>query len=150
VRGIGKQSTARVVRPFVTLEDFVQRSGLEEGVLSTLAQAGAFEGFGVERRNAIWDIKGLSRTRYESLSLENRERSPHFDLLTDFEEVKWDYRTTSHSPRRHPLEPMRASLADQGLPDARTVSAMKNGVIFAMPGWLFAGNAPEPLVALSS
>ena len=115
---------ARRQAPFATLEDFVQRSGLEERVLSTLAEAGAFEGLAW---TALWDIRRLSRTRYESLSLNNRERSPHFDFLTDFEEVKWDYLTTSHSPRRHPLEPMRASLAQQGLPDARTVVSMKNG-----------------------
>jgi DNA polymerase III alpha subunit len=77
--------------PFISLEDFVQLSGLEERVLSTLAEAGAFEGFGVERRTALWDIRRLSRTRYESLSLKDRERSPHFDFLTDFEEVKWDF-----------------------------------------------------------
>jgi error-prone DNA polymerase len=47
--------------------------------------------------------------------------------LSSFEEVGWDYRTTSHSPRRHPLEPMRASLAQQGLADARTVTTMKDG-----------------------
>src|SRR4029453_7978690 len=113
---------ARRQAPFATLQDFVQRSGLEEGVLSTLAEAGAFEGFGVKRRNASWDIKRLSRTRYESLSLNNGERSPHFDLLGVFEEVKGDYRQPSHGPPRPPLEPMRGSLADQGLPDARTVS----------------------------
>src|SRR5215472_8974537 len=95
VKGLRQKDCERIhgVRrqaPFATLQDFVQRTGLEEGVLITLAEAGAFEGFGVERRNAIWDIKRLSRTRYESLSLNNRERSPHFDLLSDFEEVKWD------------------------------------------------------------
>jgi len=46
--------------------------------------------------------------------------------LTDFEEVSWDYRRTSHSARRHPLEPMRASLVRYNLPDARTVASMKN------------------------
>src|SRR5207247_10706011 len=29
--------------------------------------------------------------------------------------------------RRHPLEPMRASLAQQGLPDASSVATMKDG-----------------------
>jgi error-prone DNA polymerase len=123
-----KIERARRQTPFDTLESFVQRSDLEEGVLSMLAEAGAFDGLGVDRRRALWNIRRLSRTRYESLSLKDRERSLYFDSLTDFEEVKWDYRTTSHSPRRHPLEPMRASLVDQGLPDARTVSSMKNGV----------------------
>jgi error-prone DNA polymerase len=67
---------------------------------------------------------------------------PHFGSLTDFEEVKWDYRTTSHSPRRHPLEPMRASLADQGLPDARTVSSMKNGVNIRYAGLVICRQRP--------
>jgi len=66
--------------------------------------------------------------------------------LSSFEEVKWDYRTTSHSPRRHPLEPMRASLAQQGLPDARTVTMMKDGAnVSATPAWSFAGNGREPV-----
>jgi error-prone DNA polymerase len=133
---------ARRQAPFATLEDFVRRSGLDEGILSTLAEAGAFDGFGVDRRTALWDTKRLSRTRYESLSLNNRERSLHFGSLTDFEEVKWDYRTTSHSPRRHPLQPMRASLADQGLPDARTVSAMKNGVTIRYAGLVICRQRP--------
>src|SRR4030095_6061293 len=83
---------ARRQAPFATLEDFARRSGLDEGVLSTLAEGGAFESFGVDRRTALWDVRRLSHNRYESLSLKNRERSPHFASLTDFEEVKWDYR----------------------------------------------------------
>jgi error-prone DNA polymerase len=47
--------------------------------------------------------------------------------LNSFEEVGWDYHTTAHSPRRHPLEPLRSNLASQGLPDARTIASMKNG-----------------------
>jgi error-prone DNA polymerase len=115
---------------------------LDEGILSTLAEAGAFESFGWDRRNALWDIKRLSRTRYESLSLNDSERSPQFGSLTDFEEVKWDYRTASHSPRRHPLEPMRASLADQGLPDARTVASMKNGITIRYAGLVICRQRP--------
>jgi error-prone DNA polymerase len=147
VKGLRERDWERIEKarrqtPFVSLEDCVRRSGLDERVLGTLAEAGAFEGFDAERRNAIWDIKQLARTRYESLSLNNCERSPHFDSLTDFEEVKWDYRTTSHSPRRHPLEPMRASLVDQGLPDARTVSSMKNGVNIRYAGLVICRQRP--------
>jgi error-prone DNA polymerase len=137
-----KIARARREMPFDTLENFVQRSGLEEGILSVLAEAGAFDGLGVDRRRALWNIRRFSRTRYESLPLKDREPPPYFDSLTDFEEVKWDYRTTSHSPRRHPLEPMRAILADQGLPDARTVSSMKNGVKIRYAGLVICRQRP--------
>lgn len=132
VKGLGERewdsiAAARRAAPFTSIDDFVSRTTLDEGVLGTLAEAGAFDGFNVDRRTAVWDVRRLARTRQASLSLSDRERKRSFESLNPFEEVKWDYRTTSHSPRRHPLAPMRASLARQGLPDARTVSSMKNG-----------------------
>jgi error-prone DNA polymerase len=132
VKGLGesdweKIARARHISPFKSLDDFVRRTGLDEGALGKLAEAGAYESFGAERRNALWDIGRLVRTRNESLSLPAREVAPAFQSLTAFEEVGWDYRTTSHSPRRHPLEPLRTVLRGQGLPDARTVASMKNG-----------------------
>jgi error-prone DNA polymerase len=132
VKGLGKRewesiTAARRAAPFTSVDDFVSHTTLDEGVLGTLAEAGAFDGFNVDRRTALWDVRRLARTRDESLTLPARESIPLFDSLSAFEEVNWDYRTTSHSPRRHPLEPMRASLARQGLPDARTVATMKNG-----------------------
>jgi error-prone DNA polymerase len=61
------------------------------------------------------------------LPLSARETDPAFEPLTAFDEVNWDYRTTSHSVRRHPLQPFRAILAAQGLPDARSIAAKRNG-----------------------
>jgi error-prone DNA polymerase len=132
VRGLGERdwesiAAARRAAPFASVGDFVRRTTLDEGVLGTLAEAGAFDAFNLARRRALWDVRRLARTREESLSLQARESIPLFDSLSAFEEVKWDYRTTSHSPRRHPLEPMRPSLNRQGLPAARTVASMKNG-----------------------
>jgi error-prone DNA polymerase len=69
----------------------------------------------------------LVQTHKEPLALSARDRKPGFASLTDYEEIIWDYRRTSHSVRRHPLEPMRPALARHGLPDARTVASMKNG-----------------------
>ena len=132
VKGLGEtdwESIARERRAasFASIDDFVRRTMLDEGVLGTLAEAGGFDGFDVDRRTALWDVRRLAHARDESLPISARERMPLFESLSAFEEVKWDYRTTAHSPRRHPLAPMRASLTRQGLPDARTVTVMKNG-----------------------
>jgi error-prone DNA polymerase len=132
VKGLGEtdwESIARERRAasFASIDDFVRRTMLDEGVLGTLAEAGGFDGFDVDRRTALWDVRRLAHARDESLPISARERMPLFESLSAFEEVKWDYRTTAHSPRRHPLAPMRASLTRQGLPDARTVMVMKNG-----------------------
>jgi error-prone DNA polymerase len=132
VKGLGEREwerveSARRINRFVSLHDFARRTGLDEDSLSALAEAGAFDSLQVDRRTALWDVRRLARTQKESLSLPTQERKPGFAQLSDFEEVGWDYRRTSHSARRHPLEPMRASLIRQGLPDARMVASMKNG-----------------------
>lgn len=132
VKGLGESDrerieTARSTLPYTSLSDFARRSSLDEGLLSTLAEAGAFEGFGLERRAALWEIRRLVHARNESLPLQVHEVGPTFHPLSSFEEVAWDYRSTSHSPRRHPIEPLRAILSAQGLPDARAVAFMRSG-----------------------
>jgi error-prone DNA polymerase len=122
-----KITQARNAMPFTSLDDFVRRTRLDEGLLSRLAEAGAFDSFDMDRRTALWDCRRLARTKNESLALSTRERTPTFQSLNAFEEVKWDYRASSHSVRRHPLEPMRPYLIRQGIPDARAVASMKNG-----------------------
>jgi error-prone DNA polymerase len=135
-------AAARRTSRFVSLEDFVRRSALDEGSLSALAEAGGFDSLGVTRRDALWDVRRLVQTRSQSLTMSVEETNPGFSPLTDFEEVGWDYRRTSHSARRHPLEPMRASLIRQGLPDARTVATMKNGERFRYAGLVICRQRP--------
>jgi len=127
--GVGDWARIEVARrfPFASLPDFVRRSGLGVGLLSALAEAGAFEGFGLDRRTTLWEVRKLVHTRDDSLPLVDREMKPAFEPLNDFEEVGWDYLRTQHSPRHHPLAPLREQLAAQGLPDARTVVSMQNG-----------------------
>jgi error-prone DNA polymerase len=147
VKGLGEGEWERIVRAravaaFASLHDFVRRTGLDEGSLSALAEAGAFDSLQVDRRTALWDVRRLARMQKESLSLPVRELKPGFAALSDFEEVSWDYRRTSHSARRHPLEPMRASLARHGLPDARTVASMPNGAKVRYAGLVICRQRP--------
>jgi error-prone DNA polymerase len=147
VKGLGEAewdhiAAARQSRPFASLQDFVRRTGLDEGALSALAEAGAFDSLDVDRRNALWDVRRLARTRDESLSIPARESSPGFARLSDFEEVGWDYRRTSHSARRHPLEPLRAALSQRDLPDAQTVAAMTNGAKIRYAGLVICRQRP--------
>jgi len=147
VKGLGESEWQRIERArhsanFASLDDFVRRAGLDEGSLSALAEAGAFDSLGIDRRTALWDARRLVRTQKESLSLPARERSPRFAPLSDSEEVGWDYKKTSHSARRHPLAPMRASLLHQNLPDARTVATMKNGAKIRYAGLVICRQRP--------
>ena len=147
VKGLGegdweRLDLARRAASFTSLEDFVRRSGLDEAALSGLAEAGAFDGLGVDRRAALWDVRRLVQVRNQSLPLPAREAKPSFDPLSAFEEVGWDYRRTSHSVRRHPLEPFRNMLAAHRLPDARTIAAGENGAKVRYAGLVICRQRP--------
>jgi error-prone DNA polymerase len=130
VKGLSDVVAQRMIaaRPYADLEDFVRRSGMPQSTLSSLAEAGAFEGFGVARRDALWQVRGLVRGQHDALPVPAQsEQSPVFAALGPLDTILWDYRATAHSARGHPLGPLRGELAALGLPDARTVLAMPDG-----------------------
>jgi error-prone DNA polymerase len=118
---------ARAEAPFASLEDCVRRSGLDSGALTALAEAGAFDGFGTDRRTALWQVRGLARRRDLMPRLQVREVVPAFEPLMLPEQISWDYVVCAHSPRGHPLETLREELRARGLPDARAVARLPDG-----------------------
>ena len=134
---------ARGAEPFSSLEDFVRRTDLSERVLKILAEAGALDGFGEDRRQALWNVLHFARTRSASLSIRVAETSPAFRPLGTGESIGWDYRTSSHSTRGHPLEPLRGELRARGLPDARTVSSMTDGTRLRYAGVVICRQRPS-------
>ena len=119
---------ARGRAPFGSVADFVARTGLDEKMAGRLAEAGALAGLERRRRDALWQVRGLARALAPVLPPgAARDETPGFDDLDPGETIAWDYRTSAHSPRGHPLAALRAQLGARGLPDARTVSAMRDG-----------------------
>ncbi len=119
---------ARGQARFGSIADFVARTGLDERMAGRLAEAGALAGLEQRRRDALWQVRGLVRARAPVLPPgAARDETPGFDDLDPGETIAWDYRTSAHSPRGHPLAALRAQLGARGLPDARTVSAMRDG-----------------------
>jgi error-prone DNA polymerase len=118
---------ARERGPFASIDDFISRTGLEEGALARLAEAGAFEALEPHRRSALWNVRGHEHTTVPRLALAENEPRVEFRPLSDFETIGWDYESTGHSTRGHPLSPVREELRSLGLPDARTVARTPNG-----------------------
>ncbi len=113
--------------PPATIEEFAYRTGLDDGILATLAEAGALEGFGHGRRAAFWEVQGISDARRRPLHLPRQEEPPRFPALHPLETITWDYRTAAHSPRGHPLSALRPLLRERGLPSAEEVSKGRSG-----------------------
>jgi error-prone DNA polymerase len=123
----GRIEEARNVMPFESVKDLVVRTGLDQGTLSALAEAGAMEALAQSRRAALWKVLGAARARGGPLHLSERESHVDFPKLNAFQTVLWDYRTQGHSARAHPLATVRSQLRALGLPTAKEVAAKGNG-----------------------
>ena len=120
-------AAARAERPFGSLADFTRRTRLDERILRRLAEAGALAPFEGRRRAALWEAHGLGKTPATALPIAASEPRPEFAPLDEFQTIDWDYRFSGHSTHGHPLAPLRAALAAQELPDARTVAGLPDG-----------------------
>jgi len=132
VRGLAARDGERIVaardeRPFTSPEDLAVRAGIDAGALARLAEAGGFERLDPSRRSALWKVRGAAKGLRPSLEVTLGERPAGFADLGWFDTIGWDYQATAHSPRGHPLEPLRPRLRALGLPDARTLAAMPDG-----------------------
>ena len=126
VDGLGSRERDRIMmcRPYRSLEQFASATRLSRRALTALAEAGAFDGFGRGRRDALWRIRGLASSRNDAITLDVPDQSRSFPTLAAEEEIAWDYRSSSHSSRGHPMMALRAELAAQGRPTAAALRAM--------------------------
>jgi error-prone DNA polymerase len=135
VKGVHLADAQRIIavradREFASLEDFVRRARVPARMHTALAQTGALcELAGPARRDALWQVSGWVARQADTLAVgAGRQDEPAvFDPLSKLDEILWDYSSSDHSTRGHPLAPLRGELRAQRWPDARTVSRGRDG-----------------------
>jgi error-prone DNA polymerase len=163
VNGLGEDDAEVVAakRPYSSVRDLAQRTGLSEDELRALAESGACDCFGLRRRELLWQLGLVPRpasvpgtegkAKQLALPLEPTVATPELPEPTVWERMLTDYRTTSLSVGVHPLELLRphlppgtlssAELREQpdrarvrlaGLVVARQRPSTANGVVFML------------------
>ncbi|MFG1462620.1 error-prone DNA polymerase [Xanthobacter sp. DSM 24535] len=123
----GHLIAARRGQGYDSIRDLWLRTGLSPAVLERLADADAFRSLGLDRRAALWAVRGLRRAgdkddlplfRAASAAHEETVREADVDLpvLPPGAQVIADYRHLKLSLKSHPLAFLRARL------DAREVT----------------------------
>jgi error-prone DNA polymerase len=117
---------ARAQKPWQSLDELVERSGIRRDELGTLAQAGALEALVSGRRQALWAaaaprVPGLFRGR----ALAEPEVS--LPALAPLEQLVLDYEKKGLSVHDHPLLHLRPILARQKVVTARELVLLEAG-----------------------
>jgi error-prone DNA polymerase len=121
VSSIGKAVAERIVAereargPYRDMADVSRRAGLDATQLEALAAAGAFDAFGLERREALWLAGEAAQDREEYLAGSVVVvQPPLLPMLTPAEQVIYDLWATGISPDDHPIRHVRERLDDRG------------------------------------
>ncbi len=131
VKGLGsreREALEWAPPPYRSLEDFMARTKLSKSAYLKLAEAGALDALCQGRRSAVWAVREIYSRLDDSLKLgAPPEQQPRLRALSGSEEVLWDYRTSQHSTRGHPLQSLRVQLAARGIPTAAEINLLPDG-----------------------
>jgi len=119
VRGIALDVAERIVAarhesPFTDATDLSRRAGLTSAQLEALATAGAFDSFGLDRRQALW-VAGAAERPDQLAGSTPAPAPPPLPAMTEVELTLADLWATRISPERHPVEHLRDALTRAGI-----------------------------------
>ncbi|TXM95222.1 error-prone DNA polymerase [Methylobacterium sp. WL116] len=157
VRGLPERDVALLVavRPasgYASVEDLWRRAGISARGLRALAGADAFLSLGLDRRAALWAIRGLADRPLDLFAAADaREGQPRpervepgVDLvpMSAGREVVEDYHATGLSLRAHPLAFVRSDLAAQGYRQCRVLDDAPSGRALVLAGLVLMRQKP--------
>lgn len=119
VRGIGTDVARRIVAareeaPFTGVTDLSRRADLTSAQLEALATAGAFDAWGLERREALW-AAGFAEGAEHLPGVTPAPDAPTLPGMSEPEITLADLWATGISTERHPVEHLRADLRRAGV-----------------------------------
>tara|TARA_B100000686_G_scaffold323208_1_gene377734 strand:- start:23 stop:721 length:699 start_codon:yes stop_codon:yes gene_type:complete len=138
---------ARRAKPFLSWDDFQQRTGLMQSALMQLAEADAFTSLGFHRRQAIWQALGQPRKEHSLPlfeSLPDPEEPPSsLPRMSLEEEVQADYRTAGLSLKGHPLASCRNYLDQLQVTTAKHLRDIENHHVVLVAGIVLLKQRPS-------
>ncbi|MFP4511639.1 MAG: error-prone DNA polymerase [Acidimicrobiales bacterium] len=130
VRGVGTDLAERIVAgaPYRSPEDLARRVRPPAPVLEALATAGAFDGFGLDRRSALWTAGAVAVARDDRLEgMITGVEAPPLPGMSDHELAMADLWATGVSPDGHPTRFVRGHLSGLGVVTAADLIGLDHG-----------------------
>jgi error-prone DNA polymerase len=131
----GEAVAKRLMRslPFTTLEDLAITAAIPLRSLRKLADADAFRSLGLDRRQALWEIRRIPDNDALPLFAAANARElaaepdPHLPDMPLGEHVATDYQTLRLSLKAHPMEVLRPIFTRDTILSCKATSERRNG-----------------------
>jgi error-prone DNA polymerase len=140
VKGLGQKDVDAIMQargnaPFISLEEFAQRSGLTVPTLQLLAEADSFRSIDLDRRQALWAVARYRETGTPSSLSQDLPiftetpaipNEPHVSLpaMPLGEHVLTDYATVRMSLKAHPMALLREAFTKLGYVKSKKLATL--------------------------
>lgn len=157
VEGLAENDVNRIIARrgpdgYASVREVWVRTGVPIASLEKLARADAFASMGLNRREALWAVKGLVGTHgAETLPLfaaagppvdQHAEEPAGLPLMAPGEEVIHDYSTLSLSLKGHPVQFLRPMLMARGTTRAENLATIAPDVRIEVAGLVLVRQRP--------
>ncbi len=156
VKGLANQHAAQLVAhrgeaPYGSVEEAWRRAGIPAAALERFAEADAFRGVSLDRRQALWQVRGLADTVLPLFAATDAGGLPRPEIveapvplapMRDGQEVVEDYRSVGLSLRQHPVVFLRAKLQAQGMVTCADLAHVRDGRRVVVPGIVLVRQKP--------
>jgi error-prone DNA polymerase len=131
-------------RRFRSLEDLIARTGLRRDEVVTLADIGALNAFGYDRRSALWQAERAVRPSGELFdeARQTGEAPCPLKPMTESERLVADFEGMGLSVGRHPMALRRDELAMRGILRAIDLRAERQGRRVRVAGMVITRQRP--------
>jgi error-prone DNA polymerase len=147
LRGLSERDGQRIVAErergmFRSVASFCDRCSLARDKLEVLADSGALDCLGVDRRTALWQVSGWRRR----LPLEGpiqQELLPGLQPMGRLEKNLLDHHLSGFSPEEHPLALVRPQLRARGIVSSASLQARCDGEEVCVAGFVITRQRPN-------
>lgn len=162
VDGLSEDAAGKILAarstPFASIRDFYSRTLIDKATLQRLANADAFRSVGLDRRQALWEIRGLAGqagkiATQADLPLFTQDRSGIMAILRDDgavnlpkllpgEQVVEDYSALRLSLKAHPVSFLREALTARDILSTSALDGIANNRPVSIAGLVLVRQRP--------
>jgi error-prone DNA polymerase len=130
------------------VRDLWRRSGLKRATLERLAAADAFLSLRLDRRQALWEVRGLPKEiplplfDHADAPEAGAEQEVTLPVMPLSEHVVNDYRTLRLSLKAHPMSFLRAHVRQARIASCADLKAMRDGAFVSVAGVVLVRQRP--------
>ena len=155
VKGMSNEAGAQLIArrgdaAYGSVEELWRRAAIPAALLERLAEADAFQGLGLDRRQALWAVRGLSDAvlplfaAADGASPRPELREPEVSLapMREGREVVEDYRSVGLTLREHPVAFLRGTLQARRMVACADLKTIRDGRKVVIPGIVLVRQRP--------